>query len=161
MYIVGQKVCLWQEVVTAGQVLVLKEVIVTITETKTGVFGRWSQKPVTQMSLRGLGDDGKVYEKHWESWPESQTNDLISQWSMRDDGVGGVVTKYWTPKEAVYAHNELRSVNKRLEKKLVRIDINGNTLVPKGDIVHCAKHDEYNHQGDTCFSCYIESQKIA
>ncbi len=161
MYFIGQKVCLWQELFTPGQVLILKEVLVTITETKTGVIGHWSQKPATQMSLRGLGDDGKVYEKHWESWPESQTSDFIAQWSMRDDGEGVGVTKYWTPREAVHSYNELRSVNKRLEKKFVRIDTSGKPVVPKGDIGYCANHDEYDHQGDTCFSCHIELRKVA
>ena len=139
--------------------MVQKEILVTITETKTGVLGEWSQKPVALTSLRGIGDDGKTYEKHWEYWPESQTRDFIGQWSMRDDGEDA--DKYWTPKEAIYAYNELRSANKRNKKKLVRTDCNGNTITPKGDIIYCEKHDEYNHQGDTCFHCYMESRKIA
>jgi hypothetical protein len=159
MYTVGQKICLWQEVVTNSQVLILKEVLVTITETKTGVLGQWSRKPVSGISLRGIGDDCKVYEKHWEYWPESQTNCFTGEWSMRDDGEGVGVAKYWTPKEAVHAYSELKYANKALKMNLVRVDLQGNPIVPKGDVGYCAEHDMYHHVWDTCFSCFMEARK--
>jgi hypothetical protein len=155
-YVIGQKVCLWQEDIRHGMgVVVLKEVIVTVTEIKTGVPGHWSRTPVSSQSLRGIGDDGKVYEKHWESWPESQTNCFTDQWSMRDDGEGD--DPYWTPKEAVYAYNDLSRYNSGREVNvLVRTDVNGNSILPKGDFVHCAVHDLYGHSGQCCFKCLIE-----
>ena len=66
-YKVGQKICLWQEDVdpNTGTVTILKEVIVTITETKTGVPSEHSGQPSSRQSLKGVGDDGKTYRKHW------------------------------------------------------------------------------------------------
>lgn len=151
---VGHVMCLWHEDVKPEGVTVLKEVLVTITETKTGVPGEFSRNPVSSQSLRGIGDDGKTYEKHWESWPESQTNCFTTQWSMRDDGEGD--NPFWIPKEAVHAYDELRRAKEQHpELKLERRDKNGQPVLPKGDVVHCAEHDEYTHKGTTCFSCHV------
>lgn len=153
MYNIDQKVCLWQIQAIPGsrQIVVLKEVIVTITEMKTGAPGEHSREPSSLQSLRGIGDDGNLYEKHWEEWPESQTNDFQSQWNMRDDGVGEGVEQYWIPMEAVYVYNSFSKV-KAEGCKL--IDINSADILPKGDISYCEEHDRYTHgKGTTCFFC--------
>ncbi len=159
---IGDKICLWQEEVDfkAKVVKVLKEVIVTITETKFDVLGEFSGKPCSCQSLRGIGDDGKVYEKHWDYWPEAQTRTFTDIWSMRNDGVGE--SKTWTPKEAVHAYGELVRVNKKLklDERLVRIDAEGNKdIVPKGDVDYCEEHDEYTHKGQECFYCLVNNRK--
>ncbi|MDO8523346.1 MAG: hypothetical protein Q7S12_03640 [bacterium] len=160
-YLVGQKVCLWR---VQGEKLldsvflnptklhVLKEVIVTISETKTGVLGEFSNKPVSAQSLRGVGDDGKVYEKHWNRWPESQASDFISLWSMRDDGDGD--DRFWIPKEAVYVYNTVSRGKKMSELTLV--DQYGKQIKPNGDVVYCEKHDRYTHKDNKCIFCGLK-----
>lgn len=164
MYEVGQTVCLWQEQVDfkAAIVTVLKEVLVKITETKTGVLGEFSNMPVDMQSLKGVGDDGKEYTKHWDMWPESQSNLFIDQWDCRDDGEGD--NPIWFPKEATHAHNDLNRANKKLEKKIVRVDTAGQSIVPKGSVDLCEKHDYYSHKGSECFECLMDkvrAEKVA
>lgn len=158
-YRIGQRVCLWQEVLEGDVVRVLQEVMVTIADIKTGVPGSVSGKPTSSQSLRGLGDDGKVYEKHWNHWPESQTSDFAEQWSFTDGGNWGV--PFWVPKEAVYAHNNLRMANERFKggNPIVRLDVNDQPILPKGDVVYCGRHDEYNHEGSRCIWCHMEKEK--
>jgi hypothetical protein len=158
LYKVGQKVCLWRENVDGDHatITVLKEVIVTITETKTGVPGEFSGDPASQQSLKGIGDDGKVYEKHWDEWPESQTDDFIDRWSLRDDG--DEVNQFWSPVEAVYAYNRLVGHNQKHGEShgfLTRVDRNGELILPKGDVVRCDKHDEYYYPNSKCFQCFV------
>jgi hypothetical protein len=159
MFTKGQKVCLWKEEVSKEGVVVVKEVNVTITDIKTGVPGEWSRKPVHQQSLRGLGDDGKVYQKHWDSWPESQTDDFMSQWSVRIDDDGEV----WIPQEAAHLHNKLNEHNRRHGEThpLKRVDLQGNPILPKGDLTRCEAHDEYLLPGHKCFQCLLGRQRKA
>lgn len=154
-YTKGQVVCLWKEEISEGKVTVTKEILVTITDIKTGVPGEWSGKPTNQQSLRGLGDDGKIYEKHWEYWPESQTSDFAGQWSMRqDDG------EVWIPQEATYLHNRLNDHNRKYpDQPMKRVDLNGQLMLPKGDLTRCDKHDEYQLPGSKCFQCFLEEHK--
>lgn len=163
---IGQKICLWQEEVyrETGLVTVLKEVVVTLTEIKTGVPGEFSETPTNLESLRGVGDDGKVYEKHWYYWPESQTNDFIDRWSLREDEDGDGRIVFWSPVEAVYAHNRLADHNRKHGEEhgvLRRVDKAGNAILPKGDVVHCEKHDEYHYPDSKCFRCFLEEHKKA
>jgi hypothetical protein len=156
-YSIGQKICLWQEHVRLGAVIVLKEVIVTITEIKTGVLGEYSMRPASSQSLRGIGDDGKTYEKHWDVWPESQTNDFIGQWSPRLDGEGE--HHFWIPQEAVYAYDSLRRHNERFGQThgvIKRTDINEAEVLPKGDFSYCKEHEYYSPLGNHCFHCMLE-----
>lgn len=160
-YKIGQKVCLWQVMLGANfwpldnqrKIQILKEVIVTITETKTGVRGEWSDKSVSSQSLRGIGDDGKTYEKHWDSWPESQTHDFADQWSMRDEDAGDG-RKFWIPMEAVRVYNDVTRENRRIaQNKLALVSMDDTAIKPKGDIAYCETHDRYEHEGVQCFYC--------
>ena len=173
-FTIGQKVCLWQVMqgVSFGsldnpccKIPILKEVIVTITEIKTGVIGEWSRKPVSSQSLRGIGDDDKVYEKHWDSWPESQTHDFGVQWSMRDDGAGGESQGLWIPREALHVYNDVSCENRRIAHikhenrriahvKLALVNVESAAMKPKGDITYCETHDRYEHAGTPCFHCH-------
>ena len=165
MYEVGETICLWQEKIVPGteenpgSVMVLKEVLVTITGTKTGVPYEFSGEPASGTSIRGIGDDGKVYEKHWDFWPESQTCGFQDQWSVRNDGEGD--DPFWAPKEAVHTHNQLQGFNKENGSNIRRLDKNGNPILPKGDVVYCEEHDDYRHRGGSCFHCLIEEMKKA
>lgn len=152
----GHKICLWKEEIFNDKVVVVKEVIVTITDIKTGVPGEWSNEPTNRQSLRGLGDDGKIYEKHWDYWPESQTDDFMDQWSMREDD-GDV----WVPQEAAHLHNKLNNHNRRHgdTHPLKRVDLQGNPILPKGDLTRCEAHDEYLLPGRKCFKCLLERSK--
>jgi hypothetical protein len=156
-YRVGQKVNLWQTEVLPKERLtrVHNSVIVTITEVKTGVPGHWSRTPTSHQSLRGVGDDGRIYEKHWESWPESQTNDFLTQWSP---------CEHWDwamPREAVQAYNDFVYFGKQKHNVVDRIvGPDGNDIVPQGDVERCETHDQYYHAGDDgdtkCFVCFLE-----
>jgi hypothetical protein len=156
-YYEGQRVALWQTKIevkkNTTQIVVLKEVIVTITEMKTGVPGKFSRERSSRQSLRGLGDDGKVYEKHWDSWPElsSGPSDFSSLWSSRDDGVGR--NKVWSPAEAVHVYNN--TISKRLgDNDFTLTDATGAAILPKGDVVYCEKHDDYSY-GPECLWCLV------
>lgn len=158
MYAIGQKVCLWQiahsnQPTIPPTIHIFKEVIVTITEIKNGVPGEFSRKPVSSQSLRGIGDDGKTYEKHWESWPESQTNDFIEQWSMREDGADG--ERFWTPHEAIYVYDAVSRHQKHEGGERIKIVgfPSGEEMKPEGDITYCQEHDRYWHKGVECFFC--------
>lgn len=153
-YTIGQKVCLWRVKHNWGlvEIRVLKEVIVTITEVKTGVPGEFSRDPVSSQSLRGIGDDGKTYEKHWDSWPESQTNDFIDSWSMRDDGEGD--DQFWVPMEAVYIYDA--ASRRREPPAFTLIDQSDAPIKPKGDVVYCEKHDHYSHKDGVCIFCLFK-----
>ncbi len=156
---VGHVMCLWQEDVKPDGVTVLKKVLVTITETKIGVPGEYSREPVSSQSLRGIGDDGKTYEKHWNSWPESVIN-CLATWTRRNDGEGD--DPFWIPKEAVHAYGDLRLANRQHpELKLERRDKNGQPILPRGDVVYCKEHDEYTHNGSTCFLCHVAKMEAA
>ena len=158
-YKVGQKVCLWQLApLRHGQgrvVKVLKEVIVTITEIKDGVLGEFSQKPVSAQSLRGIGDDGKQYDKHWDVWPESQTRDYREQWSLRDDAGGE--DPFWAPYEAAQLYGQFIRAGKRDGEPFKIVNEAGVEMKPNGDTTHCEKHDEYSLGDDTCFWCRLEA----
>lgn len=158
MYQVNQKVCLWQTsiVPNSNEIVVVKEVIVTITEIKTGVPGEYSGKPVSHQSLRGVGDDGKTYEKHWDVWPESQTNDYQSSWSMRDDATTDIGNRYWIPVEAVYIYDIIPKLQKK-GRNVRLIDSSGANISPKGDVVYCEKHVCYSHAGNPCIFCVADA----
>jgi hypothetical protein len=68
---------------------------------------------------------------------------------------------FWVSKEAVYAYNGLRRANERLngDSHTVRLDVNDQPILPKGGVVYCERHDEYNHNGDRCIWCHVEEQK--
>ncbi len=153
MYSVGQKVCLWQIRREETVLRVLREVIVTITEIKTGVPGEFSRKPVSYQSLKGTDEHGVVYEKSWNVWPESQTDNFVESWTEREDG--GEDFPFWVPREAVYVYSAISRANKRNKQKLPLVDESGAPIKPKGDAVYCEKHDAYSHR--QCLYCLIDS----
>ena len=154
MYKVNQKVCLWQTNIVPGsnQITVVREVIVTITEIKTGVPSAHSRTPMDLQSLRGIGEDGKTYEKHWDVWPESQARDYVESWSMRDAATIDTGNRFWIPVEAVYIY-DVKQESKRHGRAVSVIDQNGFDVKPKGDVVYCERHDRYNHAGVVCIFC--------
>lgn len=156
MYKIGQRVCLWQTNIVPGsyQITVVKEVIVTITEVKTGVLSANSRIPMDLQSLRGIGQDGKTYEKHWNVWPESQTNDFLPSWSMRDDATTDIGNRYWIPVEAVYIYDIIRD-SKKTGRVARLTDLAGADIKPKGDVVYCEKHESYSHAGNPCIFCVL------
>lgn len=154
MYKLGQKVCLWQTKIVPGsnQITVIKEVIVEITGIKTGVPSAHSRTPVNLQSLRGIGEDGKIYEKHWDVWLENQINNFSSFWSMRDDATIDTGNRYWIPVEAVYLY-DVKRASRSNGKTVSLVDQNGADIVPKGDVVYCKVHDCYSHAGNHCAFC--------
>lgn len=157
MFKVGQKVNLWQIEVLLRERLtrVHRSVVVTITEVKTGTPGEFSGTPTMLQSLRGIGDDGLVYEKHWNHWPESQTNDFATQWSP---------CEHWdwaSPHEAIYAYNSFVREGKQKYNMVDRIvGPDGKDIIPQGGVERCKIHDQYYHAGDDgemrCFVCFLE-----
>lgn len=161
MYKIGQKVCLWDLEFSFENpaVRVSREVIVTIIEIKTGAPGEFSRQPVSSQSLRAVAEDGTEYDKHWESWPESQTNTFTSHWSFRRDN-----GQFWTPREAMHVYNEFSDAKKKYpELQLVGID--GKLIKPTGDaLVYCDKHDSYEYESTqwtpNCFWCRLDKQDL-
>ncbi len=162
-YHVGQRICLWQMHIDFKNKLaiVVQEVIVTITEWKTGVPGYFSQEPVSGRSLKATSSMGLLYKKHWESWPESQTSCFTDQWSLRIDGMTpeglpaeeGSLDSFWYPKEAASEYGDATRHGFSV------VDIHGNPMVPKGDVVLCREHNSYDHVGIPCLECYLEDRK--
>lgn len=154
-YAPNQKICLWKvEIVRESTLMVIKEVIVTITEVKSGVIGEISGKPVPFQSVLGVGDDSQVYEKHWLWWPESPVDcDFDSQWT---DHVDCVTEKVWTPVEAVYIYNEIAS-SRCARGALSLFDTQGLPIVPKGDVQFCTEHDEFVHYREMCSWCCMDN----
>lgn len=161
MFTIGQTVCLWQTNYESDQdcIRVLREVLVRITEIKTGARGEFSNNPVHLQSLRGIGDDEETYEKHWDVWPESQTNDFMSQWSFREDSKVDLEFPFWSPVEAVSVYSGMRRLSRNLNKNVRILDTNGNPMQPKGDVVRCERHDEYDHPGQPCIVCRLEHMR--
>ncbi len=154
---IGDKVNLWQYEIDVRNRLtrVTKSVIVTITETKTGAPGEFSRQPVSSQSLRGTGDDGLMYEKHWDSWPESQTSDFQEQWTARFEG-----GDFWIPKESTSVYHDFAKYGKKKLKVVDRlVGPDGNDIVPQGDVLHCKKHDEYYDKNDQCFPCFADEHR--
>ena len=148
MYEIGQKICLWQMgKMVEKKITILKEVIVTITESKAGTPLEFSQTPAKSQSLRGIGDDGLLYEKHWNIWPESPGITFDSEWTTRDDGNGE--NPHWDPYEAFTFYNSLN-------RTFTIVYSNGEKAVPKADIAHCEKHDQYFDINGECFVCWIK-----
>lgn len=160
MYSVGQKVCLWNYKYDefSNSVRVTREVLVTITEAKTGVLGQFSEKPVNSQSLRGVAEDGRLFEKHWDSWPESQTHGFDETWSYHEDADG----QFWIPTEAIYLYDSVSRARKE-NPGLMLLDMDGRFVVPKGDkIVYCRKHDRYSYENEkreACFLCFAEQHR--
>lgn len=160
MYSVGQKICLWDVKYddSTNSVRVTREVLVTITETKTGTLGEFSGEPVSSQSLRGITEDGRQFEKHWDSWPESQMNDFSTSWSFQEEADGA----FWVPIEAVHAYNNVSRARKD-NPGLMLLDADGRFVVPKGDkVVYCRKHDRYSYENEkreACFFCFAEQNR--
>lgn len=175
----GQRFCLWQVDLQNHKALVLKEIMVTITEIKTDVPGRLTDISTGVPgdltgtytpfeSLRALGYDGKVYAKHWDFWPVYKspwTHTDTSCWSARDDGEGG--NKLWTPYEAIHYHNYNVEHNilhgywngySNMYTELVGLTP-GSPVLPKGDVLRCEKHNHYYYPGGQCKRCAYESSE--
>ncbi len=159
MFTVGQKVCLWK-VSHQPQVLkiiVIREVVVMISEIKIGVPSTVDGRPVRFQSLRAVDTDGALYEKHWTKWPESQSDDFSHQWSPRDEGEVSGLGRYWIPCEAVNVYNDAM---RRKNQGYKLVDSNGNEVVPTGEVFHCARHNRYVHVGFECFLCLADGRKF-
>ncbi|MCX6788874.1 MAG: hypothetical protein NTZ36_03300 [Candidatus Jorgensenbacteria bacterium] len=153
MYEIGQRVCLWDAQIFLGstEARIIREVVVTVTETKTGVPGEFSKYPSPFESLRGIGEDGKIYEKHWELWPEIYGCNFSTVWSTRsDDG------HMWTPVESLHLYNELVS-HENEPNDFTLVDSIGNAIRPKGDFYYCEEHDSYWSRRIECFWCNIDN----
>jgi hypothetical protein len=159
-YRIGQKINLWQVDVRNRETRILKSVIVTITEEKTGVLGHWSKKPQTHQSLRAVDDQGLVYEKHWRIWPESQTATFADRWSLRGDGAphpDRVDWYYWHPVEAHSAYNSFLYYKREgIVDRIVGPD-GKEGIIPLGDVVKCEAHGEYGLKAGDCFDCWMDA----
>jgi hypothetical protein len=162
VYCNGKRICLWQMHIDIERKLaiVLHEVIVTIMEGKTGAPGEFSGEPSRNRSLKAASPKGLLFTKHWNYWPEAQLNDFVDQWDMRIDGMDkdgnpaeeGSFDSFWTPKES---ESEYRLAKHHGFKV---VDIFGNPMIPKRDIIHCSTHDSYDISGRVCIKCYLESR---
>lgn len=164
-YQIGQKINLWQIHVDGENrtTHVLKSVLVTVTEVKTGVLEDYTDKPSTDESVRAVTEDGQVYERFWDRVPISQTTDFYGQWSLRDDGenIPGYPNdyKFWSPKEAWVAYKDFlrySSPKYNIVDRIVGPD--GQAIVPKGDVVKCETHGTYQPPHINCFDCYMDER---
>ncbi len=158
---VGKQICLWRAEQKPGEhiIRVVKEVIVTIAEEKIGVPGQYSRTPSRFASYCGLGNDGKIYKKHWDAWPESsQAGDFLFQWTLRADGGGRGRSGPWVPIEAIYLYNSKVSRQMGEMEHFTIVDVFGNEINPKGDVVYCDIHDQYSYVGTECELCRHEHE---
>ena len=158
---VGKQICLWraEQKQKEHAIRVIKEVIVTIAEEKIGVPGQYSRILSRFASYRGLGNDGRTYEKHWSVWPESsQSGDFLYQWTLRTDGGSRGRSNIWIPLEAVYLYNSKISRRMGETEHFIIVDMSGNEIKPKGDVVYCGVHDRYSFTGDECEACAHEHE---
>lgn len=154
----GQNICLWQVSVNLGnlpRILVLREVIVKVTELKTGALGEFSNRPSPFQSVLAVGDDGKEYQKHWNIWPESELCDFANQWTERSDGAEH--EHHWRPVQAADLYNEVASNRVAKESRLNLVNRLGEQVYPKGDASYCEEHDWYSHAGNGCEWCEIDN----
>lgn len=151
-YRIGQKVCLWLEIINDHGAFVAREVVVEVCDSRVGVRTKESRRLVMAQSLLAVTPEGVVYEKHWDFWPEDQTGAVFAEWTPRVDGVGA--RAIWTPKEAVFAYNHLRLGHKG--RAVRHKDCRGMVILPKGDVEYCPRHDHYMYRGEPCFQCWLE-----
>lgn len=140
----GDVVCLWGVKHEGGQIIIHKEILVTVMEVKTGVEGL----PKTYQSLRGMTEDGRYFEKHWRYWPgvEIKLHER-HHWSESSDGDSGK----WVPQEAVNVYN-------LAPKNRVKIvDLLGREIKPKS-AAYCKEHDRYSFAGEKCLYCPIDTK---
>lgn len=159
-YHVGQKINLWQ-IYTDDQdrtARILKSVLVTVAEVKTGVKEDITGKPSTEESVLAFAEDGTRYERFWDRVPICMSFSFHAQWSVRDDcePIPGYnhMSRSWTPMEAWCAYNDLL-FHCDEEYKLVDqiVGPNGQAIVPEGDVVKCEKHDTYQPKYFECSDC--------
>jgi hypothetical protein len=153
-YHVGQTVCLWNAIYDSKRknFRVIREVLVVITDVKTGVRIDDSDRVTSHQSLKGVDENGKVYEKHWNLWPERGKQDFSTRWSRvfeRDDSV-------WVPVESIHAYNNI-SHGKERGTNISLVDNRGVQVKPKGDnIVFCWMHNRYwygTKSNEACQQC--------
>jgi len=149
VYKVGAKICLWQIVKNLTDVIVCKEVVVTVIGTKDSIL-----RGELPQSLRALGAQGEEYKKFWDNATAKSTHDQLYAWSERDDGE--LPRKIWTPIEAVSIYNQYVShfEGNTGWKILSRF---GKEMIPKGDIVYCVEHDQYTPLGNECLMCTVRN----
>lgn len=156
-YSIGQIVCLWEvKDLSPGEtaIVVAREILVRITEIKEGVPGEFTRRPAGT-GLKGIGDDGKEYVKHWDSYPESQTCTFAVEWSMREDGTTDKDFPYWIPRESAPFHSEVYRENTRGGKQLKLVDLKGNPVEPKGDLEKCHEHGTFHYLAAKCSHCRL------
>ncbi len=142
---VGDRISLWlvDFFTTPGTIQITREILVSITEEKTGAPRQFSREPSSFQSLKGIGDDGRLYEKHWESWPESQNADFTERWSQSYENNSLV-----TPFEAYRIYNDVARVN-RVKQALRLLGPDGSAIKPNGDkLAHCKTHDMYSYESE-------------
>jgi hypothetical protein len=163
-YHVGQKINLWQHHIDTKTrtTRILKSVLVTVAEVKTGVKQDYTDEPSTDESVLAFAEDGTRYERFWDRVPISQTSDFYGQWSMRDDGEltpgYNPLFRLWKPMEAWcvyndYLHYGVKKYN--LVDKILGPD--GQAIVPSGDVTKCEKHGTYQPKHIECFECVLEN----
>ncbi|MES2986204.1 MAG: hypothetical protein V4686_03725 [Patescibacteria group bacterium] len=148
-YKIGQIICLWELVPPYGNpIIVVREILVTITNIHENVLGKESKCPAG-IGLKGIGNDGKVYEKHWDTWPDDQMQPDIF-WTWREDGTMLPQPSLWLPFEAVLYYSW---VFRRNSGNIKIVDKDSNPIEPKGDLEKCSTHGTFYYPGAECISC--------
>lgn len=134
----GDKVCLWEvkSELLEGRITILKEVVVTIMETKTGVEGL----PKNYQSLRAMTEDGQYYDKHWRYWPGTVVK-LNEKHHWSGCLSGGSEGGKWIPQESVSVYNNAPKDRVKI------VDISGKPIFPK-EAKFCQQHGVYYYPDD-------------
>ena len=143
-----RQVCLWgvQQESGCSKTQVLKEIIVTVFAKSS--TNQTEPREHVRHHLRGLGNDGHIYEKSWKQLPGINMPVPI-QWVAHHGK-----DPNWVPLEAVGVYNTLSN-----SPEFTIVDASGNSIKPKGDVAYCEKHDRYWHLDDMCAGCVVEGQK--
>ena len=92
-YKIGQEILLAQTRANFGssRIVVVRTLMVAITEMKTGAPGFYSMKASSLPSLLAKGNDGHRYGRNWKHWPEATACDPEIVWvrlNEKDDADG-------------------------------------------------------------------------
>lgn len=142
---VSDKICLWQILLKGNLVLVMREVIVTISEVSDNLG--------LPQSLRAVDPStGYVYIKTTETMSLNRGLHRFHRWSHEKDR--------WSSIEAVAVYNAHistfeGSTGYKLLHKQTREEI-----LPKGDVSYCKEHDQYVYARNECLLCVTSLQRV-
>jgi hypothetical protein len=149
---VGQKICLWQIAKIGADVLVVREVVVRITEVVDNPFLTQNLTAIDQKTE-------SIYVKTLEVAKMNRSQYQFYTWCERDDGE--LPRNIWSPIEAVAVYNTVISTFEGAPTGFRLLDHKTyESVIPKGDVRYCEEHDQYVYVGNTCLMCATKLVRV-